>query len=50
MTPPLRESRPEREPLRLDFQAPLVRRPSAPPAPRGEGIIQAILSWLDSQL
>jgi len=50
LTPPLPESRPEREPLRLDFQTVLLRRPVAPPPPRGEGIVQAILSWLDAQL
>jgi hypothetical protein len=50
LTPPLRETRPEREPLRLDFQTPLLRRPAAPPPPRSEGIVQAILSWLDAQL
>lgn len=47
MTPPAVDR--TREPTPRETKHPL-RRPDAPPASRAEGIVQAILTWLDGQL
>jgi hypothetical protein len=52
VSPPAHERQQEREPLHLDFRVfgVPVRRPESPPPSRPEGIIRAVLDWLDAQL
>jgi hypothetical protein len=49
VTPPAVDRTREREPTPREMKHPL-RRPDAPSASRAEGIVQAILTWLDAQL
>ena len=49
MTPPVADRSREREPIAREVKHPL-RRPDSPASSRPEGIVQAILTWLDAQL
>jgi hypothetical protein len=50
MTSPLRNTSADREPLHFDFRGTPVRRPEPHRPARTDGIVQAILAWLDAQL
>jgi len=50
VTPPAAERIREREPLPVEARGRPPLRPESPPPSRTEGIVQAILVWLDGQL